>query len=179
MQNLIRSLLEYSRMNSDDIKFTKTNLNKLVKEVKLSLDEVISEKHAVIESDELPSIQVVSVQFQQLLHNLISNALKYSKHDVPPTVKISAEKVAVPERNGQEFWKISVADNGIGFDMAYKHKIFELFQRLHGKMEYEGTGIGLAICRKIATIHHGFISVESAPGAGSTFEVYIPVKIKF
>ncbi|RZJ72145.1 PAS domain S-box protein [Flavobacterium sp.] len=179
MQNLIQALLEYSRMNSEEIKFTKTNLNKLVKEVKSSLEEVISEKNATITNEELPSIQVVSVQFQQLLHNLISNALKYSKKDVAPIVTISAEKVDVPERNNQEFWKISVSDNGIGFDMEYKNKIFELFQRLHGKMEYEGTGIGLAICRKIATIHHGFITAESETGIGSTFNVYIPVKIKF
>ncbi len=179
MQSLIQALLEYSKMDSDDIKFSKTNLNKLVKEVKSSLEEVISEKNATIEADELPSIHVVSVQFQQLLHNLVSNALKYSRKDVAPIVKISAEKVSIPERNNEEFWKVSVCDNGIGFDMEYKHKIFELFQRLHGKMEYEGTGIGLAICRKIAAIHHGFITVESTVGEGSCFDVFIPVKIKF
>jgi len=177
MQHLIQSLLEYSRMNSDDIKFVKTNLNRTLKEVKSGLEEVIGEKQAVIESGELPSISVVPLQFQQLLHNLVANALKYSKKDVPPRIVIAAEKVALAEKNGKEFWKISVSDNGIGFDPEYKHKIFELFQRLHGKMEYEGTGIGLAICRKIAIIHGGFITADSAPGQGSIFNVHIPVKI--
>lgn len=177
MQTLIQSLLEYSRMSSDDIKFVKTNLNKTLREVKSGLDEVITDKNATIESEELPSISVVPLQFQQLLHNLVSNALKYSKQEVAPVIKVSAEKVIVPEKDDREFWKISVSDNGIGFDPEYRHKIFELFQRLHGKMEYEGTGIGLAICRKIANIHHGFITADSQPGEGSIFNVHIPVKI--
>ncbi|MBD3581357.1 sensor histidine kinase [Flavobacterium selenitireducens] len=177
MQALIQSLLEYSRMNSDDIKFVKTNLNKTLKEVRSGLDEVIKEKNATIESGDLPSISVVPLQFQQLLHNLVSNALKYSKQDLAPVIRISAEKVTLPEKGSREFWKISVSDNGIGFDPEYKHKIFELFQRLHGKMEYEGTGIGLAICRKIANIHHGFITADGKPGEGSVFNVHIPVKI--
>ncbi|RZJ65938.1 MAG: PAS domain S-box protein [Flavobacterium sp.] len=142
MQKLIQSLLEYSSTNAENVKFVKTNLNKIIKEVKTSLEEVISGKNATVFSDELPSISVIPIQFQQLLHNLISNALKYSKPDRAPIVKISAEIVAVEERANKEFWKISVSDNGIGFDPVYKQKIFELFQRLHGKQEYEGTGIG-------------------------------------
>lgn len=176
MQNLIQSLLAYSRANAEDIKFAKTDLKKIVREVTVSLEEVIREKQAVIEFDGLPSISIVPLQFQQLMHNLVSNALKYSKPDVPPVIRITAEIVAVPERNDKEFWKISVADNGIGFDEVYKHKIFELFQRLHGKTEYEGTGIGLAICRKIAGIHNGFITAESEIGKGSVFHVFVPVK---
>jgi len=177
MQNLIQSLLEYSRMNSDDIRFVKTNLNKILKEIKSGLEEVITEKGATIEADDLPAISAVPLQLQQLLHNLISNALKYSMQDVAPIIRISVEKVSLADHGGREYWNIAVADNGIGFDPEYKHKIFELFQRLHGKMEYEGTGIGLAICRKIANIHHGFITAESEPGVGSTFNVYVPVKI--
>lgn len=176
MQHLIQSLLEYSSTTAENVKFVKTNLNKIIKEIKVSLEEVISEKKAVVNAPELPSLSVIPVQFQQLLHNLVSNALKYSKPDVAPIVEVSAEIVNVPERENREFWKISVADNGIGFDPAYKQKIFELFQRLHGKQEYEGTGIGLAICRKIAGIHQGFITADSTKGEGAVFSVFLPVK---
>lgn len=176
MQNLIQSLLAYSSTNAADIRFARTDLNKILKEVKLSLEEVIREKNAVIGSGQLPSISAIPLQIQQLLHNLVSNALKYSKPDVAPDIRITAETVSLAERRNKEFWKISVADNGIGFDPAYKQKIFDLFHRLHGKTEYEGTGIGLAICRKIAAMHNGFITADASVGKGAVFSVFIPVK---
>ena len=120
----------------------------------------------------------------QLFLNLISNSLKYSKQDVGPIIKISSEKgtgseIAGHVKENGSFWKIEVSDNGIGFEQQYENKIFEVFQRLHGKKEYEGTGIGLSICKKIVQVHHGTISAIGNPGIGSTFTFYLPANDKF
>ncbi|NMH27376.1 PAS domain-containing sensor histidine kinase [Flavobacterium silvaticum] len=177
MQNLIMALLEYSRTESEEVKRVKTNLNRPLKEAIAGLDEAIRTSNANIEWDDLPMLNVIPLQIQQLFHNLISNSLKYAKPDVAPHISISATELELPERDNQPFWKIMVTDNGIGFDMEYRQKIFELFQRLHGKTKIEGTGVGLAICRKIANNHNGFITAESELGKGSTFSVYLPAKI--
>jgi len=111
---------------------------------------------------------------------MISNAVKYSKNGIPPRIKISSQIVCgceIKESGGDEkikYWKISIADNGIGFEQQYKHKIFELFQRLHGKSEFSGTGIGLAICKKIVQNHRGIITATGNPGVGATFNIFIP-----
>ncbi|SCY41584.1 PAS domain-containing sensor histidine kinase [Flavobacterium caeni] len=173
MQNLIDAVLSYSRMESEKYKFERTNLNTLLSEVLLQMEEQIEEKGATIHRDELPTLKVVPIHFQQLFGNLLNNAIKYSKADVKPVISISATKETV---NRQLYWKISMADNGIGFDPQYKEKIFEAFQRLHGKMEYVGTGIGLAICQKIAHKHNGFITADGQPDIGATFHLYIPAK---
>jgi len=178
MQNLIESLLNFSRTTTTEIVFVKTDLNQIVNEVKAVLHETIKEKKAVIESENLPTLNAVPVQMQQLFLNLISNALKYSKHNVAPRIKITAEKVAINEIAGRikqngDFWKIVVSDNGIGFEQQYENKIFELFQRLHGKTEYEGTGIGLAICKKIVQTHNGIITATGKLGIGATFTFYL------
>lgn len=179
MQNLITSILSYSRTNNAEKIFEKTDLNQVLKEVKGVLQESIQEKNAVIESYKLPTIHGIPVQMHQLFLNLVSNSLKYSKQDVAPLIKISAEKVIGSEMAGQinensSFWKIEISDNGIGFEQQYESKIFEVFQRLHGKKEYEGTGIGLSICKKIIQVHHGSISAIGNPGVGSTFTFYLP-----
>lgn len=184
MQNLITSILSYSRTNNAEKVFEETNLNQVLNEVKGVLQESIQEKNALIESYKLPTIHAIPIQMHQLFLNLISNSLKYSKQDVAPLIKISAEKVTGNEiaglvnENGS-FWKIEVSDNGIGFEQQYENKIFEVFQRLHGKKEYEGTGIGLSICKKIVHVHHGTISALGNPGVGSTFTFYLPVNDKF
>lgn len=173
MQNLIDAVLSYSRMDSEKYKFEKTNLNTLLKEVLGQMDVALEEKGATVERGELPTIKVIPIHFVQLLSNIIGNALKYSKPDVKPMIKISAQK----DLSGKSpFWQISIADNGIGFEPQYKDKIFEAFQRLHGKMEYVGTGIGLAICQKIAHKHGGYITAEGEPGAGAAFHIFIPAK---
>ncbi len=177
MQNLIQALLSYSNTNPAEIKVSKTNLNALVIEVLSNLEVLIDKKNAIIEAEDLPILEVVPIQFQQLLLNLISNGIKYSKTDVTPHIKITSEKVELEEESGEFYWKISVSDNGIGFEQKYQHKIFDLFQRLHGKAEYEGTGVGLAICKKIVKNHNGFITAEGSPGQGSTFAIYIPAKL--
>jgi PAS domain S-box-containing protein len=180
MQNLIEALLSYSRTNTTDIIYEPTDLNILLEEVKINLHDVIDEKNAIIESDSLPVVQIIPLQFHQLFLNIISNAIKYSKHGIPPHIKISSQKecgckINEPGINEKiEYWKISIGDNGIGFEQQYAHKIFELFQRLHGRSEFAGTGIGLAICKKIVQNHNGIISATGNPGVGATFNIFIP-----
>ena len=179
MQNLITSILSYSRTNSAEQVFEKTNLNLTLNEVKITLQESIKAKNVVIESQELPTINTISVQMHQLFLNLISNSIKYSKKDTDLLIKITAEKVTLNKIDGKTlengpYWKIEISDNGIGFDQEYENKIFEVFQRLHGKSEYEGTGIGLAICKKIILAHKGSIWGTGNPGIGATFTFLLP-----
>ena len=182
MQDLIEALLHFSRTNTSELIFEAANLNGIVEDVKTNLRENIEEKNAVIESLNLPVLKVVPLQFSQLILNLVSNSLKYSKADTPPHIKISADIVdqSVIQTDitplYKTYWKISIEDNGIGFEQQYEHKIFELFQRLHGKLEYGGTGIGLAICKKIVQNHNGIITATGKPGIGSVFNIYLPVK---
>jgi signal transduction histidine kinase len=181
MQNLILAFLNYSKIESSEIVFERTDLNKLMEDVKFNLDDLIQEKNAVVEYHDLPAISAVPFQFQQLMVNLLSNAIKYSKPDETPHVKISADKVKGESINdaaanpSAEYWKISVSDNGIGFEQQYADKIFEVFQRLHSKDKYGGSGIGLAICKKVVVVHKGFIRAESLIGVGSVFTIFIPV----
>lgn len=180
MQTLIGYLLSYSRITKDKKEFRKVALEKIVEEVKADLEERIRDTGAKITVDEMPTIRAIPFQMAQLFNNLISNALKYSKKDEPPKVVIDCKLLGnakVPqdfEKQPKGYYRISVMDNGIGFDQKSAKKIFELFQRLHLQEEYSGTGIGLAICKKIAENHRGYIRAESEVGKGSTFRVYIP-----
>ena len=183
MQNLIEALLTFSRTNISESVFEKTDLNQILKEVQTFLHEIIVQKGVVIEAQSLPTLNAVPVQMHQLFLNLIGNAIKYAKPDVAPHIKISAEKVTIHEIAGRVrpngvFWKITISDNGIGFEQQYENKIFELFQRLHGKTEYEGTGIGLAICKKIVQTHSGTITATGQLGTGSTFIFFLPDNTK-
>ncbi|OJV20080.1 MAG: hypothetical protein BGO21_11895 [Dyadobacter sp. 50-39] len=176
MQKLIEALLSYSGTSGINFEFVETDLNSIADEVKSDLEELIIEKSAVVEVQPLPVLPVIPVQFHQLLQNLIGNGIKYSSPDRQPLVQVGYTIVADGEGKG-DFCRISVADNGIGFDQRYENRIFDLFQRLHGRNEYEGTGIGLAICKKIAQNHHGYITAEGTPGVGSVFYVYIPTTV--
>ncbi len=184
MQQLIESLLNYSRTNSPDKTLVTTDLNKVLDETKENLHELIEENNAVIETAVLPTAKVIPNQFQQLLTNVISNAIKYKKKEQDPVIKINVEKLASSQIKAafpspaNSYWKISIADNGIGFDPQYSTKIFELFQRLHGRNEYDGTGIGLAICKKIIQNHNGIMTAESEPGKGATFNIFLPEEAK-
>jgi light-regulated signal transduction histidine kinase (bacteriophytochrome) len=180
MQNLIDSLLDFSRVNTSKNIFEAVDLNVLVQDVLLHLKDMIEEKAATVTVSAMPRANVIPVQFHQLLLNLIGNALKYGKANVPPVIRIEAERVkgavltlADIDAN-KDYWAIRVIDNGIGFEQQYEHKIFEIFQRLHGRHEYAGTGIGLAICKKIAQNHYGTIVATGVPDEGSVFAVYIP-----
>ncbi len=181
MQQLIEDLLAFSRINLEERNLENTDLNTIVEEVKNELAETIEEKHAIIEATELCPANIIPFQFRQLMHNLIGNALKFSKADMPPHIIINAKTIKgdeldplsgiSPEKN---YCHITVADNGIGFDPQYKDQIFEVFQRLHEREAYPGTGIGLAIVKKIVQNHNGIITATSESGKGATFDIYIP-----
>jgi len=169
MRTLINDLLAFSRVTSMAKPFVPVNLALIVKEVLSDLEARLQDTKGRIEVCDLPTIDADPMQMYQLLQNLIGNGLKFHAPGVEPLITISCE-------NGGPNYRLSVTDNGIGFDEKYVDRIFTVFQRLHGRREYEGTGIGLAICRKIAERHGGQIEAHSAPGAGSTFTVVLPMK---
>lgn len=180
MQLLIDDLLAYSRTSNAEKKFEQTEFSKIVEDVKDDLNEEIVRKKATIEVTENCTVDVIPFQFRQLLQNLIANALKFVAPGRAPHITISCkrEKGAALKhealRSGNDYLHIRVADNGIGFEQEYSNKIFELFQRLHGRSEYPGTGIGLAIVKKIVENHNGIITAYGVPGEGATFDIYIP-----
>ena len=182
MQNLIVALLDFSRAAEGGFVMVPCDLNKIVADLKSELALGISEKETIIEWEDLPTVNGLPVQLSQLFANLFGNAIKYSRPEVIPHIKITAERIdgnaiAHPAANKQQaYYAIRIADNGIGFEKEYATKIFELFQRLHGRNEYSGTGIGLAIVKKIATNHTGFIVAEGKPNVGSTFILYLPTQ---
>ena len=181
MQMLIQDLIAYAQTNNEEQKFENINLNKIINEVINDLSEVITEKSATIEVSELCNANIIPFQFRQLMNNLISNALKFSKPEVPCIIKISSriEKgdigISPNLSTKKKYCHIIFSDNGIGFDTAYNEKIFEIFQRLHGKEVYIGTGIGLAIVKKIIDNHNGLITAVGKPNEGATFDIYLPI----
>lgn len=181
MQTLIEDLLTYSRTNTTERIFKKTNLYDLIQEVKDDFQETLAEKQGVIEIGEMGVLNVIPFQFSQLMHNLIGNALKFSKHDVPPVIVIESETVNGDSLQlpgiypAKKYCHLSVTDNGIGFSPEYKERIFEVFQRLHGRSEYKGTGIGLAIVKKIVENHYGAIVATGEEDKGARFDLYIPM----
>jgi signal transduction histidine kinase len=181
MQCLLTDLLTYSRTATDDRLFETIDLNTMVNEIKIEFKETIVEKHAIIEVKDLCEVHVIQFQFHQLMYNLIGNALKFSKTDTPPHIKISSRIVVQSEVENVSllpminYCHITIEDNGIGFEPQYENKIFELFQRLHDKQKIAGTGIGLAIVKKIVENHKGFIKATGAINLGARFDVYIPL----
>lgn len=161
MKTLIKDLLDYSRIGREK-QFVKVDCNVVLTEVLADLDSVIRESKAIIKADELPVISAYPTEFKLLFQNLITNAIKFRRPGVSPMVGISARS-----ENGH--WKFAVHDNGIGIDPGHQDRIFIIFQRLHNRSDYEGSGIGLAHCKKIVELHGGTIWVESSPGKGSTF----------
>jgi light-regulated signal transduction histidine kinase (bacteriophytochrome) len=182
MQTLIQDLLTYSRTASGDRKFENTDLNKIIEEVSDDLKEDLKDKHAAIESSELCEANVIPFQFRQLMYNLIGNSLKLSNPELPLCIKIKSKIMKGSKSNNdtlspqKKFCHISVSNNGIGFEPQYSEKIFEVFQRLNGKNEYNGTGIGLSIVKKIVENHAGIITAKSEIDKGPTFDIYIPAK---
>lgn len=180
MSNLIRSILEFSRLSKDAPVKELTDLNEILRHVLTDQELSIQEKQAGIESGKLPVIMAIPLQMHQLFTNLVSNALKYSKEQ--PVIKIQASVVDSSDIQdaslpaGTKYHHLAFCDNGIGFEPQYADKIFALFQRLHGKHEYSGTGIGLALCKKIMDNHAGYIKAESTPGEGATFHVYFKLE---
>jgi PAS domain S-box-containing protein len=178
MQNLIEALLQLSRISSIKPEFEETDLNLILEETKRDLQDVIAKKNATIESGVLPTVQANPLQMQQVFYNILANSLKYTISGKPVHIRITADKLdgrEAPENiDWKEGWRISFHDDGIGFEQQYANKIFEPFQRLHGKMEYPGTGVGLSICKKIMQYHGGTIEATGHPGKGSRFNLYLP-----
>jgi signal transduction histidine kinase len=180
MRDMINDLLNYSKLSAQFL-FTRVDLEEVLQNTLSDLEITIQEKDAEIITEKLPVIEAVPGQMRQMFQNLISNALKFSKKNVKPVVTIRCESTSekITDNNTSiegDFIRITIADNGIGFDEAYFEKIFTLFQRLHGRNEYEGTGIGLAIVKKIIERHNGIIGVKSCEGKGATFIIVLPVK---
>jgi light-regulated signal transduction histidine kinase (bacteriophytochrome) len=168
MQTLINDLLTFSRVSTRAQPFARVDLNEVIKEVVSNLENQIDRTQGKVEFGKLPVIEADPTQMYQLLQNLINNGLKFHQEEKPPTIKVTAS-------NAREKCKISVKDNGIGFEMQYLDRIFKPFQRLHGRQEYEGSGMGLAICRRIVERHSGEITAYSAPGEGSAFIITLPM----
>ena len=157
-----------------------SDIAEIINEVREDLKEELESKHGIIENRERCEVSIIPFQFRQLLYNLISNSLKFSKPDISPVItitsKIHREKnVEGNFTNQGNYCHIVISDNGIGFDQQYNTKIFEVFQRLHGREKYNGTGIGLAIVKKIVENHNGYITAKGEPGKGATFDIYLPL----
>jgi PAS domain S-box-containing protein len=172
MQRLIQDLLAYSRVGTRAQDFEAVDAGEVVLDVLHDLGPAVTEAGAAVEAEHLPVVLADKTQLHQLLLNLVGNALKFRKPDETPRIRIAAEPAKLAD--DRPAWRFAVADNGIGFDPQYAERIFQVFQRLHTRDEYEGTGIGLAICRKIVERHGGTIEVASAPGEGTTFTFTLP-----
>jgi signal transduction histidine kinase len=168
MQKLIEDLLKYSRVATHGRRFASVDLQQVVRDVLEDLDAQVAAEGAQIHAGELPTINGDSLQLRQLFQNLISNGIKFRRPDVTPEVWVDATESG-------DLVSLTVRDNGIGFEPQYGDRIFRVFERLHGRGEYPGTGIGLALCRRIAERHGGNVTAESEPGAGSTFTVSLPM----
>jgi len=199
MQKLINDILEFSRL-MDTHSFTPINLKQVLIHVLSDMEILIADTHAKIEIEALPDIEANAAQLGQLFQNIISNAIKFRKENTIPHIQIHSEMIKGNKLSADHFpavkyykfsllndaryWenelfcRIYITDNGIGFEESYMDKIFTLFQRLHGRSEYEGTGIGLAICKKVTDIHHGSVTARSKPGEGATFIITLPVSQK-
>ncbi|MEZ5853340.1 MAG: ATP-binding protein [Hyphomicrobiaceae bacterium] len=174
MRRLITDLLAYARLEHANDALRTVDLNAVLHGVLSDLQVRIEETHAQIVADQLPSIEAQPAQMRQLLQNLIANALKFRKPDVAPVIKICGI-VQCDAQNANRMLHLSIADNGIGFDPGSKEKLFKIFQRLHGRHEYEGTGVGLATCRRIVENHGGSIDANGTPGEGTVFTITLPV----
>jgi signal transduction histidine kinase len=182
MTQLIKDLLEFSTLANAHEPATPVDLNEVVQDVERDFELLIAEKKAVLTIGPLPTLPAVKLQMNQLFYNILGNALKFSREDIAPHIDITCRETSADELRpyvrkpepGHTFYKISIRDNGIGFDPQFAEQIFEVFKRLHGRDTYAGSGIGLALCRRIAINHGGHLYGESAPGKGTTFHIILP-----
>jgi light-regulated signal transduction histidine kinase (bacteriophytochrome) len=194
MQTLIDDVLHYSATQHESITFQTVDLNACINQVLSDIEVLVAQTNAVIKLDTLPQIEAVGPQLTQLFQNLISNAIKFRKADTAPLIQVEGQvftgetlekqyagdsRFLAPLQHAfwqsEAFLQITITDNGIGFDPAYAQKIFELFQRLHNHSTYEGTGIGLAICKRIVEQHHGVIRATGQVGEGAQFTIILPM----
>ncbi|MBD3583004.1 PAS domain-containing protein [Flavobacterium selenitireducens] len=183
MTALIRDILGFSQLSRSHDPFVRTDLNGVFEEAMADFDIILQEKSGQVINNGLCTLEAIPLQMTQLFHNLISNSLKYSRADVPPVITISTAMADVAEiarhklpENDSGYCKLSFRDNGIGFRQEYAERIFQIFQRLHGKTQFEGTGIGLAMCKKIAENHKGIIYAVGHEGEGAEFVVLLPIE---
>lgn len=181
MINLVRDVLAYSQLSKENRTLEPVDLNKIVADIKTDFELLIEQKGAVFETDVLPMLQAIPLQMAQLFGNLISNALKFTREGVPPVITIRVKKVEAAEIKKlpsldlrKSYWHIIFSDNGIGFSDEYAEQIFNIFQRLHGKTQFAGTGIGLAICKKVVQNHHGDIYATGKEDQGAVFHILLP-----
>lgn len=181
MSELIRDLLDLSKLSNVDEEFINTDLSQIIENIKTDLELLIKEKQATFYVEPLPVIKAIPIQMNQLFYNLLSNALKFSER--PPDIKICCSEIAADqlkmynvqeEAKRKHYLKITVEDNGVGFDQSYADQIFVIFQRLNDRSKFAGTGIGLAICKKIVDNHNGFIVAQSKINEGSIFHIFLP-----
>lgn len=182
MNKLIRDVLSYSELVKETEEFAAVNLNEVLENIKSDYDLLIEEKHATFIVAELPVVQAIPLQMLQLFGNLVGNSLKFSRKEIPPVITIHAQVVQgdevkdmVPDENKQ-YYHITFSDNGIGFKAEHSDQIFNIFQRLHRKNEYEGTGIGLAMCKKIIINHRGSMNAYGSSEEGAVFNIILPVQ---
>ena len=180
MQNLIDAFLSYSQTSNFQASYERTDFNQIFLDVRNEFADTIGQKNISLVSGQLPVLMAIPLQIHQLFINLIGNAIKYTRPGVQSKIEIDTEELTgkdLPFKGvdgGTPYWKISIRDNGIGFDQTYENQIFEPFQRLHSRQEYAGTGIGLAICKKIMRNHKGFISASGQTDSGAVFSMYFP-----
>ena len=183
MASLINDLLEYSQLSSSQSLIDSVSLANVVKEVLIDLETSIQQKQATIHLAELPVIKADGVMLRQMFQNLLSNSLKYSDPMVPPVINIFCNQMTgadsgihvSPHDEQRMFYCVFIRDNGIGFEQVHAERIFQIFQRLHGRSEYPGTGVGLAIVQKVVERHNGYIAATSTPGKGATFKILFPL----
>jgi PAS domain S-box-containing protein len=182
MRDLIKSILNYSQASNTHARFTEINLNEVIENIKIDFELIIKEKHAQITASRFPLIRGDLLQLTQLFMNLVSNSLKFSRSQpeifIYSSLAEETDLVDVPALNNQlKYLIIIFKDNGIGFEQQFAEKVFTIFQRLNNTKDYPGTGIGLALCKRIVENHQGHISVTSEPGHGTTFKIYLPINI--
>lgn len=180
LQTLIKDILTFSKISVEAGSFVESDLTQLVKEVLNEMESAVIEKNARVSIDNLPSLSINPTLMRPLFYNLIHNALKYSKKDVAPVIRIHSEFDPGNEDSNEreirnKYCRIFIEDNGIGFEQIYSDQIFDMFKRLHHHHEYEGTGIGLALCKKIVEEHNGYISARGVVGTGATFIISLPL----
>jgi signal transduction histidine kinase len=181
LQDLIAAIMTFSKISVEKNVIEKIDLSTIAKEVIKEIDDNLKENNAKVTIESLPVLPVNHLLMKTLFHNLISNAIKYKKKDIDPAIRIYSD-CSLSEKNGAQanvnkYCRIFVEDNGIGFEQKYSEQIFEMFKRLHNQNEYEGNGIGLALCKKIVEQHHGYISAQSTDGKGSTFIISLPIQV--
>ena len=181
MSDLIRDLLNFSKLSNVDEEFVDTDLSRILDNVRTDFEVLIQQKGAQLDIQKLPVIRAIPIQMNQLFYNLISNALKFT--ETSPAIKVSYSEISADELKtcnlqgeikSKDYIKITFVDNGVGFDPNYAEQIFVIFQRLNDRSKFTGTGIGLAICKKIVENHNGFILAKSKINEGSTFEIFLP-----